>query len=123
MTFLWTVRATEPTAVFSPQRKYKTGGSRFRTFLYKFSRMYFRYYGNQEDEYYRTNKSEQWKENRTTAKVMPKCSFLNLSNYMRRHNFLIYLNRSNKPKDSALSESFFRKRLVMRSIIFAVLLC
>ena len=27
MTVLWTVRATEPTAVFSPQRKYKTVGS------------------------------------------------------------------------------------------------
>ena len=27
MTVRWTVRATEPTAVFSPQRKYKTVGS------------------------------------------------------------------------------------------------
>ena len=30
MTVRWTVRATEPTAVFSPQRKYKTVGSRSR---------------------------------------------------------------------------------------------
>ncbi len=27
MTVRWTVRAAEPTAVFSPQRKYKTVGS------------------------------------------------------------------------------------------------
>ena len=30
MTVRWTVRATEPTAVFSPQRKYKTVGSKSR---------------------------------------------------------------------------------------------
>ena len=29
MTVRWTVRATEPTAVFSPQRKYKTVGSSY----------------------------------------------------------------------------------------------
>ena len=29
MTVRWTVRATEPTAVFFPQRKYKTVGSSY----------------------------------------------------------------------------------------------
>lgn len=39
-----------------------------------FSRMYFQYYGNREDEYFWTNKSGRWCGNRTTAEVMPNMS-------------------------------------------------
>ena len=40
MTVQWTVRATEPTAVFSPQRKYKTVGSSPASATKKFLRSF-----------------------------------------------------------------------------------